>query len=172
LRRQHQLLRERRFRTDVLLRAIELEMEVRKMGIALTPEEQFELFGTDRFGGELAGEAEETWGETQPWKESHRRVAAFTKDDWLAIRAEVDANEHGFTVAMSAGEPAAGIAAMDLAEAHRQHLRRWFYDCDPDMHRALAELYVSDRRFAVHYDEKRPGLAQYVHDAIVANAQR
>ncbi len=38
------------------------------------------------------------------------------------------------------------------------------------MHRALAELYVSDPRFGAHYDSRAAGLARYVYDAIVANA--
>jgi DNA-binding transcriptional MerR regulator len=44
------------------------EMEARKMGIALTPEEQFEIFGTDKFE-EHAQEAEQRWGETAAWKQ-------------------------------------------------------------------------------------------------------
>ena len=61
---------------------------------------------------------------------------------------------------------------MDLAEAHRRHISRWFYDCGYDMHRGLAEMYVADERFAKHYEDVAPGLAQYVHDAITANADR
>jgi hypothetical protein len=61
---------------------------------------------------------------------------------------------------------------MDLAEAHRRYLSRWFYDCGYDMHRGLAEMYVADERFTNLYDSVAPGLAQYVHDAIIANAER
>src|SRR5579875_3752236 len=48
LRKQHRLLRARRDRDERLLRAIEHAMEARKMGMSLTPEEQFEVFGTDK----------------------------------------------------------------------------------------------------------------------------
>jgi DNA-binding transcriptional MerR regulator len=65
-----------------------------------------------------------------------------------------------------------GAIAMDLAEAHRRHLSRWFYDCGYDAHRGLAELYVSDPRHMASYDEVEPGFSQYVHDAIMANAAR
>ena len=61
---------------------------------------------------------------------------------------------------------------MDLAEAHRQHLIHWFYDCGYPAHRGLAELYVSDPRFIATYDEIAPGFSWYVHDAILANADR
>ena len=40
------------------------------------------------------------------------------------------------------------------------------------MQRALAEMYVTDERFTKHYEDLAPGLAAYVHDAIVANADR
>ena len=171
LRRQHRLLRERRARDATLLGAIEREMEARKMGIALTPEEQFEIFGTDKLA-EYTEEAKQRWGDTDAWRQSERRTAAYTKEDWIAIKSEADANITGFAEAMRAGEPAAGTVAMDLAEAHRQHLSRWFYDCDYQMHRGLAELYVSDPRYMAEYDKIEPGFSQYVHDAIYANSAR
>ena len=34
--------------------------------------------------------------------------------------------------------------ARSLAEAHRQHISRWFYDRAYDQHRGLAETYVTD----------------------------
>src|ERR1700754_4567512 len=105
LRRQHRLLRERRARADVLITAIENEMEARRMGISLTPEEQLEVFGTTDFADHQA-EAERRWGETDAWRESVRRTAAYSKDDWLAIRAEADANIAAFKGAIEAGEPA------------------------------------------------------------------
>jgi MerR family transcriptional regulator, thiopeptide resistance regulator len=85
LRRQHALLRSRQHRTAALLRAIENEMEARKMGISLTPDEQFEIFGTGNLE-QHAAEAEHRWGDTDAWQQSRRTTAAYTKDDWIAIR--------------------------------------------------------------------------------------
>src|SRR3954464_12407490 len=45
LRRQHRLLRDRLERTRAMVAAVEKEMEAQSMGISLTPEERFELFG-------------------------------------------------------------------------------------------------------------------------------
>lgn len=172
LRRQHRMLRERQARTAELLGAIEHEMEARQMGISLTPEEQLEIFGTDKFGAEYEQEAEQRWGQSDAWKQSRVRTAAYTKEDWLEIKREADANIAGFVAAIQAGEPADGTVAMDLAEAYREHLSRWFYDCDHAMQRNLAAMYVSDPRFAQTWDEHAPGFARYVHDAIIANADR
>jgi DNA-binding transcriptional MerR regulator len=171
LRRQHRLLRGRAARTQALLRAIEKEMEARDMGMALTPEEQFEVFGTDKMA-EYTEEAWQRWGDTEAWQESRRRTAAYAKEDWITIKAEADANIQGFAELVRAGQAATGTAAMELAEAHRQHLIRWFYDCSYGAHRGLAELYVSDPRYIATYDEIAPGFSWYLHDAILANADR
>jgi len=61
---------------------------------------------------------------------------------------------------------------MDLAEEHRLQIHRRFYDCGYDMHRGLGDMYVADPRFTATYDAVRPGLAQYLRDAIHANADR
>jgi hypothetical protein len=61
---------------------------------------------------------------------------------------------------------------MAAVEAHRQHISRWFYDCTYEIQRGLAEMYVSDERFRSHYDERIPGLAVFVRDAVLANAER
>ncbi|MCW2606948.1 MAG: TipAS antibiotic-recognition domain [Frankiales bacterium] len=47
-----------------------------------------------------------------------------------------------------------------------------FGDRDPtEMHAALARTYLDDERFTAH-DGRAPGLAQYVHDAVLAAAAR
>lgn len=171
LRRQHRLVRDRQARNQALLAAIEKEMEARRMGISLTPEEQFEIFGTTKMD-EHAEEAEARWGETDAWKESARRTATYTKEDWIAIKAEADASIAGFAAALQTGEPADGTTAMDLAEEHRQHMIRWFFDCSHEMQRGIADLYISDPRYTETYDRIAVGLSQYVHDAVHANADR
>jgi MerR family transcriptional regulator, thiopeptide resistance regulator len=63
-------------------------------------------------------------------------------------------------------------AAMDVAERHRRLMSRWFYDCPPQAHRRLGEMYVTDGRFAANYEQVAPGLSAYIRDAIAANADR
>ncbi len=170
LRNQHRMLRERIDRSERLLRALEKEMEARQMGISLTPEEQFEVFGTDKVAGEWADEARDRWGDTDAYRESQSRTTAYPKDDWARLKDDSDAGLRAFRDAMQAGEPADGASARALAEEHRQFLNRWFYHCGYDMHRGLAETYVADERFRATFDAVAPGLARYVHDAIIANA--
>ena len=62
--------------------------------------------------------------------------------------------------------------ATNAAEAHRAQIDSSFYPCTLEMHRALAQMYVADPRFTATYEAMAPGMAQYVHDAIEANAAR
>ena len=71
---------------------------------------------------------------------------------------------------MRAGERSDGAAARALAERHRGHISRWFYPCSPRMHRGLGDMYIADERFTNTYESQAEGLAAYLHDAIVANA--
>lgn len=175
LRRQHRLVRERIDRLGRMLGHLETAMEAQQMGIALTPEEQFEVFGPDLAGGRLeeyATQAEQLWGQTEAWRASQRRTAAYTKEDWTTIKAEAADLEQRLADALRAGEPAGSARAMDLAAAHRAHLERWFYDVPPAVHRGLGDMYVADPRFTAHYDGVEPELAAYLRDAIHANADR
>ena len=172
LRRQRGLLLSRRAQADAMITAIGKELEARAMGMNLTPQEQLEVFGTDKAGGEWADEAERRWGGTDAYQQSRRRAAGYGKDDWARIRAEADAVTRALAAALRAGLPADGAEAAGLAERHRQHVSRHFYHCGYAAHRGLAGLYAGDPRFAAHYDGIEPGLARYARDAIVASADR
>lgn len=171
LRRQHRLLRERISRLQKMVAAVEHAMEAQQVGISLTPEERFEVFG-DFVPEDYAEEAEQRWGGTEAYRQSQRRVAAYTKQDWQAIKAESTEVERRLADVSQAGVAPDSEQAMGLAEEHRQHITRWFYDCGYAMHRGLGDMYIGDDRFRAYYENIAPGLAQFLRDAIHANADR
>jgi MerR family transcriptional regulator, thiopeptide resistance regulator len=171
LRRQHRLLRDRLDRTSAMVAAVEKEMEARSMGISLTPEERFEVFG-EHDPARYEAEVEERWGETDAYAQSKRKTAAYSKDDWMQILAEQEEIGARFVRAMQSGAAADSDEAMDVAEEHRQSITRNFYDCPPEMHAGLGRMYVEDERFTATYEAMAPGLAQYVSTAVQANAAR
>ncbi|MEX5721341.1 MerR family transcriptional regulator [Geodermatophilus maliterrae] len=171
LRRQHRLLQDRLGRTQAMVAAVEKEMEARHMGIDLTPEEKFELFG-DWLPEEYEAEAEQRWGDTEAWAQSQRRTRAYTKDDWVRVKAEGEDVEARMAAALRAGVAPDSPQAMDLAEEARQQISRNFYDCSPEMHAGIGRMYVEDERFTAHYEQRAPGLAQWVSTAVQANAAR
>ena len=171
LRRQRGLLTERIRRLRAMVDAIDYEMEARTMDIKLTPEERLELFG--KFQPEdHAEEAQQRWGETESYNESNRRVSNYTKEDWQQLKAEEEEIRTRLAAAFEAGLAHNSEEAMAAVEAHRKHISRWFYECSYEMHRGLMEMYVSDERFRFHYDTQTPGLADFIREAALANAER
>ncbi|GAA2142683.1 MerR family transcriptional regulator [Kitasatospora kazusensis] len=171
LRRQHQLIGERIEHLQELATAVERAMEAQKMGIQLTPEEKFEVFGAE-YDEDWEAEAQDRWGGTEAWKQSQSRTGGYTKADWERITAEMHEINSRLVQVFGTGAAADSTEATDLAEVHRQHITEHFYDCHFAIHRGLGEMYVADPRFAANYEKLAPGLAQWFRDAIIANADR
>jgi DNA-binding transcriptional MerR regulator len=171
LRTQRRLLGERMTRLQAMVAAIDRAMEASDMKTPLKPEERFEVFG-NFVPDDHEAEVQTRWGDSPAFAESQRRVQRYTKDDWLRLKKEAGDIVEQLAEAMRAGVAADSVRAMDLAEQHRLHISRWFYDCTHQIHRGLGEMYVADPRFTSNYDDAAPGLAAYLHDAIVANARR
>jgi DNA-binding transcriptional MerR regulator len=170
LRHQRGLLTRKIERLQKMVAAIDHEMEAREMNIKLTPEEKLEVFG-DFVPEEHAEEAEQRWGGTDAYQQSQRRVSNYTKEDWLKIKAEHDEVATTLTALFESGAEPDSEEAMAAAEAHRRHISRWYYDCSPEIHRGLGEMYVSDERFRANYDALAPGLSEFIRDAACANAE-
>lgn len=168
LERQLTLLRQRSIQLQDTIKAVEELMAAHREGIQLTAEEQVEIFGTTAFGEEYAQEAQERWGETEQWRQSQQRVARLSKQDWLGIKADDGVLLGDLAAALRRGVPPGCAEADALAARHRAGIDRFYY-CSDEMHRCLAQMYVSDPRFTAHYDDVAPGLAQYVHDIVLAS---
>ncbi|MEU9301379.1 MerR family transcriptional regulator [Streptomyces sp. NPDC048269] len=171
LRRQHALLSDRIARLQQMAKAVEHAMEAKKMGINLTPEQKFEVFG-DFDPDQYAEETEQRWGDTDAYKESARRTASYTKEDWQRIQDQAADLNGRLAALLDSGTPADSEEAMDLAEEHRGWINGAYYSCTYEIHTCLGEMYVADERFTAYYDAIRPGLAVFVRDAILANAVR
>ncbi len=170
LRNQHELLEKRIARLTEMVKAVEKEMEAHTMGIQLTPEEKFEIFGPN-YSDDYEAEAEQRWGQTDAWKESQSRTSKFGKQDWIRIKADGDALNRRLAESMTSGNGPGSVVAMDLAEEHHRAIEV-FYDCPYPMHRGLGDMYLADPRFTKTYEDVAPGLARWLRDAIHANADR
>ncbi|MGW6787516.1 MerR family transcriptional regulator [Streptomyces chartreusis] len=162
-------------RLQRLAEVAEQAIEVQQTGVALTPEERFDVFGEIAFDLSYATDAQLKWQDSAGQKESMARAAAHTKEDWRQLMGEAAAWRAELLAAFDEGEPAGGERATDLAEEHRLHIARWFTTCPTDMHRRIADDFAADpRAFAlvVPPSQQRPGLAAYLCRAVHANAAR
>jgi MerR family transcriptional regulator, thiopeptide resistance regulator len=171
LRRQRDLLMAKADRLLAMVDAVDIALEAGRTGMNLTEEEMLEVFG-DHDPTEHQREAAERWGDTEAYRESARRVARFTKDDWMELGREAADINDAFIALMAAEAPADGEEAMAVAERHRVHISKWFYECSVEIHAGLGEMYVADPRFTANIDKAAPGLAAYMSKAMQANAMR
>ena len=151
--------------------AIDRAVLAETTGVKMSSEEMLEVFG-DFDPAQYEEEAKERWGESDAFKQSVQRTSGYTKDDWVTIGAENDAINQSFLALMAADTPADDPAAMDVAEQHRAHITKWYYDCSMEIHAGLGQMYVADVRFKENIDKAGEGLAEYMSAAIAANAAR
>ena len=168
---QREMLLQKAVRTEALIASVERAINAERTGVRMTKEEMFEVFG-DFDPVEYENEVQERWGETDAYKESARRTAKYTKADWERFKAESEQIGTDTARLMDEGVPASDPRAMDLAEQARKQIDTWFYPCSHEMHVNLAGMYIADPRFTATYEKIHEGMAQYWHDAILANAAR
>lgn len=167
LHRQRDLLEQRAERLFGMIEAVDDAIDAERKGISMTNEEMLEVF--DGFDpSEYEEEVKERWGDTDAYRESARRTARYTKDDWMAIKQEAESINQAFVALMGDGAPADGAEAATVVDRHREHITRWFYDCSEEIHAGLGQMYVADQRFTENIDKAGTGLAQYMSDAIAA----
>ena len=171
LEQQRELLVMHADRLLTMVDAIDRAVLAETTGVKMSSEEMLEVFG-DFDPAQYEEEAKERWGESDAFKQSVQRTSGYTKDDWVTIGAENDAINQSFLALMAADTPADDPAAMDVAEQHRAHITKWYYDCSMEIHAGLGQMYVADVRFKENIDKAGEGLAEYMSAAIAANAAR
>jgi DNA-binding transcriptional MerR regulator len=171
LRRHHARLVAERDRLDRLAATVSRTIAEIEHGrgeqeeeMAQDPERLFEGFDAARY----EAEARERWGD-EVVDGSRRRMAGWTKEDAAAVRAESTELTRRVADLMAAGRPVDDPAVLDAVDAHYRWVCR-FWTPDRESYPGLGRLYVDDPRFRDNYEQVRPGLAEYLRDAMAAYA--
>ena len=117
---------------------------------------------------EYENEVKERWGDTLAYKQSKERTSKYSEQDFANAKADQEAAIESFRHCFLSEKAIDSLEAQQVVIAHREAISKWFYDCTPEMQKNLALMYVADERFKKFYDDRALGLAQYVHDAIMA----
>ncbi|KAA3636952.1 MAG: MerR family transcriptional regulator [Armatimonadetes bacterium] len=167
------LLRERLELTDRIERLrgithmIDKAIVEQRKGATMSAEETLSVFG-DFDPADHEEEARERWGGTDAYAQSTRRTSSYTKSDWQNINADASEVNDLFLSLMAEGVSPEDQRASKAVDAHRTHISRWYYDCTPEIHAGLGEMYVQDPRFTANIDKAGDGLAAYMSAAIKA----
>lgn len=168
LREHRALLLARRERLDNLIALVDRTLDAQERGITMEKQDMFKGFDQSAY----EEEARQRWGHTDAYKESTRRVKAYTKEDWAAIQAETKQIEEGIATSMDQGRAPTDPQVQEWLERWHKLVNDRFYQCTPEMIRATGEMYVSDPRFTAYYEKIRPGMAQFMRAAMVAHSER
>jgi DNA-binding transcriptional MerR regulator len=168
--RHHKVeLMKRKERLEGMLRSVDLALD-------LITSKRGEIEMSNLFEGfqpeEHQAEAEQRWGDTEAWRTSNERTSKYSASQWQEIKAQQNALYAKAGDLMNQGLSPTQLEAMDVAEAMRAHIERWFYPCSPAMHVSLADMYGADQRFAKNIDKFGDGLTRWLVQAIKANASR
>lgn len=148
-----------------------IDHHIDRMEETMKTEELFE--GFEHFDqSEHAGEAEERWGDTPVYAESMRRTRRYGPDDWKRIKDEGRSHLEALASLLRDGRTPVEPESLELAEAMRRHIDRWFYPCPHAMHTRLGAMYESDPRFRAVYEAAGDGGAAFIAAAIRENARR
>lgn len=141
----------------------------------MNAEEKRRVWGTEFTDREddYLDEVEQRWGDTDAYAQSARKVSAYGPTEWERINASNAAVEARIRELMDLGVAPDSVAAMDAAEAQRLHISKWFYEMDHAFHVQKSDLYVNEPKFREGIERNtRPGAAEWLQVAIVANAAR
>jgi DNA-binding transcriptional MerR regulator len=110
-------------------------------------------------------EARELWGDTPHFQESQRKWSSYSgeqKEKIKELGGEITRRMVTKNPQAQPGDP----AVQDAVEEYYQYLNRYFYTCEVEFLRGLADMWVQDPRFAVNYERIREGGAEFVRDAV------
>ena len=117
---------------------------------------------------EYDGEVQARWGDTEAYKQSQRKTSKYSNEDFRLAKIDQEAATELFVYAFGNGLEINSEKTQAAVVAHREAISKWFYDCSIEMQKQLAVMYLEDKRFKEYYDGRVRGLAQYVHNAIMA----
>jgi DNA-binding transcriptional MerR regulator len=170
LREHHAALLVERDRLDRLAATVGRTIEMREGGTVMGPEELFEGFDADK-QREYEAELVDRYGASAQEKidESWRRVGQMTKADADCVQADLVVRDQEFAALLDAGVAPDDPRVQEVTAAHYAWVCQ-FWTPDAEAFAGLGDLYVDSPDFHARYDAVRPGLAEYVRDAMAAYA--
>lgn len=168
LKEHRRQLLDKRKQLDLLIVNVEKTIAEMEGRIKMTDKEKFEGFkqqllneNEQKYGKEIR----EKYGEDTVNK-SYEKLKNMTQEKYDEVTRIANELYATLAEAYKTGDPA-GELAQKAAGLHKQWLLFHWSDYSKEAHAGLARMYVEDERFRAHYDEKQPGTAAFLRDAIL-----
>lgn len=167
LKEHREKLLERREQLDLLIANVDKTIAVTEGRIKMANKEKFEGFkqkmiedNEKKYGKEIR----EKYGNDTIDK-SNAKLKNMTQEQYEAVTKLEQQVKETLAQAFATGDPASDIA-QKAADLHKQWLTFYWSSYSKEAHAGIAQMYVDDDRFRAYYDEKQPGAAEFLRDAI------
>jgi DNA-binding transcriptional MerR regulator len=172
LREHREKLLEKRQQLDLLIINVDKTIASTEGRIIMQDKEKFNGFKkklVDDNEKQYGKEIRERYGE-EAVNKSNQKVQGMSQEQYNEVSQLSTTLMETLQAAFKTGDPA-GELAQQAADLHRQWLC-FSWDCySKEAHVGLAQMYVDDERFTAYYDEKEPGTAAFLRDAIIIYAK-
>jgi len=161
-------LLEKREQLDVLIANVDKTIALTEGRIKMSNKEKFEGFKqklVDDNEKKYGKEIREKYGK-ETVEKSNDKVKNMTQEQYDEVTALASQMTETLAQAFATGDPA-GELAQKAADLHKKWLTYYWQEYSKEAHAGLAQMYVDDPRFTAHYDEKQPGTAVFLRDAIL-----
>lgn len=163
---REQLLSKRK-QLDVLIANVEKTIALHEGRITMSDKEKFEGFkqrliddNEEKYGREIR----EKYGEDTVNK-SNAKLKNMTQEEYEEVTRLGNEVMEVLAEAFQIGDPASEVAQR-AADLHKKWLTYYWSEYSKEAHADLAQMYVDDERFKAYYDQKQPGTAEFLRDAI------
>lgn len=167
LKTHKELLMKKRARLDEIIKLVEKTITSIGGGDTMSKKEMFQAFDMteiEKHQEKYAEEAKQKYGKSEAYKESQKKTAKYSKEDWATLMTR--GNEIFQKVASHMDQSPAAPEVQEAIAEWRQHITDSFYNCTPEIFRGLGDLYVADERFTANIDKIKPGLSQFLKEAM------
>jgi DNA-binding transcriptional MerR regulator len=168
LREHRAKLLEKRAQLDLLISNVDKTIALKGGKITMMDKEKFEGFKEkliDDNESKYGQEARKNYGD-EAVNKSNQKVKNMSHEDYDRVtRLEAEVKET-LQAAFETGDPSSELAQR-AADLHRQWLSFYWDSYNKEAHLGVTQMYVDDERFTAYYDEKQPGVAAFLRDAVL-----
>lgn len=168
LKEHREKLLEKREQLDLLIANVDKTIALTEGRINMSNKEKFEGFkqkmvedNEKKYGKEVR----EKYGKDTVEK-SNAKVMNMTQEQYDEVTALSNQLMDTLAQAFATGDPASELA-QKAADLHKKWLTYFWHEYSKEAHAGLGQMYVDDSRFTAYYDEKQPGTAAFLRDAIL-----
>jgi DNA-binding transcriptional MerR regulator len=172
--REHRLrLLDRRKQLNKLIANVDQTIAAKEGGRQMTDQEKFACFKEKMIADnerQYGQEVKAKYG-TEAVERSQEALRGMSKEQYQEWEKLGQSIIETLKAAFATGDPK-GELAQKTADLHRRWLSMAWGSYSSEAHRALAQMYVEDERFAAFYNQHQSGGAEFLRDAILIYTEK